>query len=149
MCVQRCAPPLRALLLPSKAATLPPSPASGQPLVVLLLPARPQLAAFLFRYHTALGGGLMGSKQQAVGGAAGAAAAAVFLSGDSGAGVSTLAGMSAAELSQLLTPGSSGRGPFDLAKYPGFCRKMRVGAVVLGWWRSYCVAGRAWSGGVR
>ncbi|PSC73160.1 Glycosyltransferase LARGE2 [Micractinium conductrix] len=83
------------------------------------------LAAFLFRYHTALGGGLMGSKQQAVGGAAGAAAAAVFLSGDSGAGVSTLAGMSAAELSQLLTPGSSGRGPFDLAKYPGFCRKMR------------------------
>ncbi|EFN57236.1 expressed protein, partial [Chlorella variabilis] len=33
--------------------------------------------------------------------------------------------LSAAEISQQLTPGSSGRGPFDLSKYPGFCRKMR------------------------
>lgn len=55
-----------------------------------------------------------------------AALAAVVRDGDSGAGVSTAFAMSAAELSQQLTPGSSGRGPFDLAKYPGFCRKMRV-----------------------
>lgn len=51
----------------------------------------------------------------------------VLQGGDSGTGVSTAFAMSSAELSQQLTPGSSGRGPFDLAKYPGFCRKMRVG----------------------
>lgn len=82
-----------------------------------------QLAAFIFRYHTAMGLNLASAGAFKTGVPA---AALVLQGGDSGTGVSTTFAMSSAELSQQLTPGSSGRGPFDLAKYPGFCRKMRV-----------------------
>ncbi|KAL4446810.1 hypothetical protein ABPG77_008054 [Micractinium sp. CCAP 211/92] len=80
------------------------------------------LAAFIFRYHTAMGLNLASAGAFKTGVPA---AALVLQGGDSGTGVSTTFAMSSAELSQQLTPGSSGRGPFDLAKYPGFCRKMR------------------------
>lgn len=46
--------------------------------------------------------------------------------GASGAGVQLPSGLSAAEVSHHLTPGSSGHSPFDQQRYPGFCRKMRA-----------------------
>lgn len=80
------------------------------------------LGAFIFRYHTAMGMTLGASVAP---GAGRGSAALPSGEGVSGTGVSTLDDMSPAELSQQLTPGSNGRGPFDEAKYPGFCRKMR------------------------
>ncbi len=104
---------------------LPPShPFCSQPAL--------QLAAFIFRYHTAMGLNLASAGAFKTGVPA---AALVLQGGDSGTGVSTTFAMSSAELSQQLTPGSSGRGPFDLAKYPGFCRKMRVRGVA--WLRGW------------
>jgi hypothetical protein len=82
-------------------------------------------AVFIFKYHSQPGGQFYGvAGLGAVGGAPGAGQAALTASG---AGVAIDSRLPPAEISQQLTPGSSGRGPFDLAKYPGFCRKMRVG----------------------
>lgn len=61
--------------------------------------------------------------------------AALLSGGASGEGLAIPqegSGMSAAEVSHHLTPGSSGHSPFDAAKYGGFCRKMRV-RVGWGW----------------
>ena len=78
----------------------------------------------IFKYHTQPGGQLYGVAGLGTGGGGGGT---LMASSASGFGVVIDSSLSAAEISQQLTPGSSGRGPFDLSKYPGFCRKMRVG----------------------
>lgn len=121
-------------------ASRPPS------LTVQLFPAPLQLALFVYKYHTDVrlpfpsyamvyGGGSAPPTTEAVLAAAAAQQAAqqqppvVLYTGASGAGAAIdSSSMSAAEISNLLKPGSSGHSPFDAPKYPGFCRKMRVGA---------------------
>ncbi|EFN57237.1 hypothetical protein CHLNCDRAFT_143733 [Chlorella variabilis] len=80
------------------------------------------LAVVIFKYHTQPGGQLYGVAGLGTGGGGGGT---LMASSASGFGVVIDSSLSAAEISQQLTPGSSGRGPFDLSKYPGFCRKMR------------------------
>ncbi len=107
----------------------------------LALPPLVQLAVVIFKYHTQPGGQLYGVAMLGAGGSAGT----YLASSASGVGTVIDSSLSAAEISQQLTPGSSGRGPFDLNKYPGFCRKMRVSGV-MGWLIIVCglTEGLAW-----
>ena len=107
-------------------------------------PLRPlvQLAAFIYKYHTEVGitfpygympgataVGSPAAQQQLLaqpGALAALLAGGAAAQGASGAGAALPSGLSAAEVSHHLTPGSSGHSPFDLQRYPGFCRKMRV-----------------------
>jgi hypothetical protein len=103
-----------------------------------------QAAVLIFKYHSQPGGqlyGVSGLGTAAAGVAAGGAAMPVSASGS---GVVMDGTLSPSEVSQLLTPGIMGHGPFDLPKYPGFCRKMRVGLGGLGCRRTrcYCAAAR-------
>ena len=124
---------------PARPAAGPPPPAPPSP------PSAPppaQLAAFIYKYHTEVGitfpygympgataVGSPAAQQQLLaqpGALAALLAGGAAAQGASGAGAALPSGLSAAEVSHHLTPGSSGHSPFDLQRYPGFCRKMRV-----------------------
>ena len=96
------------------------------------LPRLLQLGGFIFKYHAAM---VVYGARRINGAAGGAAGGSGGLEGGaSGSGLSFIdSTASPAEISQQLTPGSSGKGPFDLTRYAGFCRKMRVGGRVVGW----------------
>ena len=108
-----------------------------------------QLGMFVYKYHTDVGiafpytgslsGGASSQPTSEVAVTAAAAAAAqqqqqqqqqqqpvIVYSGASGAGTLIDSSLSAAEIDNMLKPGSSGHSPFDALRYPGFCRKMRV-----------------------
>ena len=123
-------------------------PPPAWPQAACMLPSsslpRVQLGGFIFKYHAAMV--VYGARRinGAAGGAAGGGASGLE-GGASGSGLSFIdSTASPAEISQQLTPGSSGKGPFDLTRYAGFCRTMRVGGwvEVLGGWSGWGGAGR-------
>lgn len=102
-----------------------------------------QLGLFVYKYHTEGGiafpytSSLTGSQAQAQASEVVLPAVAaqqqqqqqpvIVYTGASGAGALTdSSGLSAAEIDNMLKPGSSGHSPFDAPRYAGFCRKMRV-----------------------
>ncbi len=101
-----------------------------------------QLALFVYKYHTEVGiafpysGSLSSSGTSQLSSEVVLPAAqqqqqqqqpVIVYSGASGAGALLgSSGLSAAEIDNMLKPGSSGHSPFDAPRYAGFCRKMRV-----------------------
>lgn len=99
-----------------------------------------QLALFVYKYHTEVGiafpysGSLSSSGTSQLSSEVVLPAAqqqqqqpVIVYSGASGAGALIgSSGLSAAEIDNMLKPGSSGHSPFDAPRYAGFCRKMRV-----------------------
>ncbi|KAL4856061.1 LARGE xylosyl- and glucuronyltransferase 2 [Chlorella vulgaris] len=79
----------------------------------------------IFKYHSQPGGQLYGVSGLGTAAAGVAAGGVVMPASASGSGVVMDGTLSPSEVSQLLTPGIMGHGPFDLPKYPGICRKMR------------------------
>lgn len=133
-----------------KRASRPPVPLPCPP-----CPCNPlQLGAFIYKYHTEVGIALPYTVVPTGAGLGGLAAAGgeqpvVLYVGASGAGVGVhAASMSPSEIHNHLTPGSSGHSVFDAPKYPGFCRKMRVGAACVGGCWGALGAGRAVAGAV-
>ncbi|KAI7837110.1 hypothetical protein COHA_009058 [Chlorella ohadii] len=97
------------------------------------------LALFVYKYHTEVGiafpysGSLSSSGTSQLSSEVVLPAAqqqqqqpVIVYSGASGAGALIgSSGLSAAEIDNMLKPGSSGHSPFDAPRYAGFCRKMR------------------------